>query len=184
MCLHHVLFCRVEINLPTCNCIWPQNHWSCLICCHFLAGISRRSHSLAPTFQVEKRVFFGGHASGGGYRGPVLGNWARKSGEATPIASAVLIFDVFSSHQRLSPLPTSSGHSLKVCSLSASTNTLEITLFSDLGFHLFPALLLMVDLLLLSPPWTHTVLEAGGVGVLLAGVYWVWTEECYKRNGW
>jgi len=61
---------------------------------------------------------------------------------------------------------------------------LKRPLFEDLGFHLFPALLLMVDLLLLSPPWTHKVLEAGGMGVLLAGVYWVWTEECYKRNGW
>ena len=174
----------VEINLPTCYYIRLQNHWTCLIRCHFFAGISRRSHSLASTFQVEKWVFFGGHAAGGSYRDPVLGNRTSKSEETTVVAGTVLILGVLSSHQRLSPLPTSRCHCLKVCSLPASTNILEITLFSDLGFHLFPALLLMVDLLLLSPPWTHTLLEAGGVGVLLAGVYWIWTEECYKRNGW
>ncbi|KAF8428124.1 FAR-17a/AIG1-like protein [Tirmania nivea] len=57
-------------------------------------------------------------------------------------------------------------------------------IFEDLGFHLFPALLLMVDLLLLSPPWTLTVIEAAGVGSFIAGGYWLWTEECYRRNGW
>jgi len=61
---------------------------------------------------------------------------------------------------------------------------LKRPLFEDLGLHLFPALLLIMDLLLLSPPWTLTVLEAGGLGTLLAAGYWVWTEECYKRNGW
>lgn len=57
-------------------------------------------------------------------------------------------------------------------------------IFEDLGLHLFPALLLMVDLLLLSPPWTLTVIEAAGVGSFIAGGYWLWTEECYRRNGW
>ncbi|KAF8472802.1 putative integral membrane protein [Kalaharituber pfeilii] len=61
---------------------------------------------------------------------------------------------------------------------------LKRPLLQDLSFHLFPALLLMVDLLLLSPPWTITIVEAGGISSLIAGAYWVWTEECYKRNGW
>ncbi|KAI5804203.1 FAR-17a/AIG1-like protein [Peziza echinospora] len=61
---------------------------------------------------------------------------------------------------------------------------LKRPLFEDLGMHLFPAVFLALDMLLLSPPWTMTLLEAGGIGGLVAGSYWVWTEECYRQNGW
>lgn len=59
-----------------------------------------------------------------------------------------------------------------------------LTSISDIGLHFTPGLLLMIDLLLLSPPWTITVLEAGGVGSVLACLYWFWTELCYQKNGW
>ncbi|KAF8451529.1 hypothetical protein BGX38DRAFT_483422 [Terfezia claveryi] len=35
-----------------------------------------------------------------------------------------------------------------------------------------------------SPPWTLTIIEAAGLGSSIAGGYWLWTEECYRRNGW
>lgn len=47
-----------------------------------------------------------------------------------------------------------------------------------------PALLLTLDLLLLSPPWTIHALPAMGLSTALAFSYWAWVEECFKHNGW
>lgn len=55
---------------------------------------------------------------------------------------------------------------------------------ADVGFHLVPAALLVVDLLFLSPPWTISALPAMGVSSVLAFTYWLWVEECYRHNGW
>lgn len=53
-----------------------------------------------------------------------------------------------------------------------------------MGFHAVPSVLLVVDLLFLSPPWTITVVPAMGISAVLAGGYWVWVEQCYRHNGW
>ncbi|KAI9674453.1 MAG: hypothetical protein M1817_001791 [Caeruleum heppii] len=60
----------------------------------------------------------------------------------------------------------------------------ELSPVADVGFHAAPALFLLVDLLLLSPPWTITSLPALGLSSIIAFVYWWWVEECYKHNGW
>lgn len=60
---------------------------------------------------------------------------------------------------------------------------LELPLLPDLGFHAIPSLLLVVDLLFLSPPWTVTALPAVGLSSVIAFAYWFWIEVCYARNG-
>ncbi|KAF2280698.1 uncharacterized protein EI97DRAFT_428804 [Westerdykella ornata] len=60
----------------------------------------------------------------------------------------------------------------------------------DCAFHLFPALLLALDALLLSPPWPTTPthprapLITLGLTTGFAVAYWIWLEVCYARNGW
>ncbi|KZF26827.1 integral membrane protein [Xylona heveae TC161] len=60
----------------------------------------------------------------------------------------------------------------------------KLDLRADLGFHAVPAIMLVVDLLLLSPPWTISALPSIGVSGVLAFSYWLWVEQCYKHNGW
>ena len=60
---------------------------------------------------------------------------------------------------------------------------LELPVSADLSFHLAPSVLLLVDLLLLSPPWAITVLPAMGLSVVIAMAYWWWIELCYSYNG-
>jgi len=60
----------------------------------------------------------------------------------------------------------------------------ELPLLPDLGFHAIPSILLVVDLLLLSPPWTITALPAIGLSAAIAFAYWFWIELCYQNNGW
>lgn len=55
---------------------------------------------------------------------------------------------------------------------------------SDLGFHLFPTLFMVVDLLMLSPPWTITAIPAMVLSHCIAFGYWFWVEKCYENNGW
>lgn len=54
---------------------------------------------------------------------------------------------------------------------------------ADLGFHLTPSVLLVLDLLLLSPPWSVSVERALGVSGAVAGLYWPWVETCARHNG-
>ncbi|KAG9238541.1 FAR-17a/AIG1-like protein [Amylocarpus encephaloides] len=54
---------------------------------------------------------------------------------------------------------------------------------ADIGFHAIPSILLVVDLLFLSPPWTIHALPAMGLSSALAVSYWAWVEHCYKHNG-
>jgi hypothetical protein len=54
----------------------------------------------------------------------------------------------------------------------------------DLGFHAVPAIVLLVDLLFLSPPWTITALPALALSSVIAFGYWFWIEKCYQNNGW
>ncbi|RMZ80746.1 hypothetical protein DV738_g2620, partial [Chaetothyriales sp. CBS 135597] len=53
----------------------------------------------------------------------------------------------------------------------------------DLAFHLVPALVLVLDLLFLSPPWTISVAPAITLSGAIASAYWCWIELCYSHNG-
>jgi len=53
----------------------------------------------------------------------------------------------------------------------------------DVGFHAAPSILLVIDLLFLSPPWTINALPAMGLSSMIAVAYWAWVEQCYKHNG-
>ncbi|CAG8950412.1 hypothetical protein HYFRA_00006905 [Hymenoscyphus fraxineus] len=54
---------------------------------------------------------------------------------------------------------------------------------ADIGFHAMPSILLTVDLLLLSPPWTIRALPAMGLSSGIAVAYWAWVENCFQHNG-
>ncbi len=60
---------------------------------------------------------------------------------------------------------------------------LALPLPPDLGFHLAPSLLLLIDLLFFSPPWTITVLPSLALSTGIALAYWFWIELCYSYNG-
>lgn len=60
---------------------------------------------------------------------------------------------------------------------------LELPVETDLSFHLVPTVMLLVDLLLLSPPWTISVIPALGLSGAIAFGYWFWIELCYSKNG-
>ncbi|KAL1979547.1 hypothetical protein VTN96DRAFT_5576 [Rasamsonia emersonii] len=59
-----------------------------------------------------------------------------------------------------------------------------IPLHADINFHAIPAIVLLVDLLFLSPPWTITALPALALSTVFAFGYWFWIEKCYEHNGW
>jgi hypothetical protein len=54
---------------------------------------------------------------------------------------------------------------------------------ADVGFHAMPSILLIIDLLFLSPPWTIRTLPAMALSSAIAVGYWAWVEECFKHNG-
>jgi hypothetical protein len=60
---------------------------------------------------------------------------------------------------------------------------LHIAPLADFGFHAAPSILLVIDLLFLSPPWTIHALPAMGLSSGIAICYWAWVEQCYKHNG-
>lgn len=53
----------------------------------------------------------------------------------------------------------------------------------DFGFHAMPAIMLAIDLLLLSPPWTIRAYPAMALSMTIAFLYWAWVEYCYGKNG-
>ncbi|KAK3996464.1 hypothetical protein QBC44DRAFT_339458 [Cladorrhinum sp. PSN332] len=61
---------------------------------------------------------------------------------------------------------------------------LQLPFLPDFGFHAMPAIMLTLDLLLLSPPWTIKGYGAMTISTILAFAYWGWVEYCYSRNGW
>ncbi|KAH8815413.1 FAR-17a/AIG1-like protein [Xylogone sp. PMI_703] len=61
---------------------------------------------------------------------------------------------------------------------------LGVSMWADIGFHAAPAILLTLDLLLFSPPWTIRALPAMGLSSSIAVAYWFWVEHCYRYNGW
>jgi len=60
----------------------------------------------------------------------------------------------------------------------------HIAPLADVGFHAMPSILLTIDLLFLSPPWTIHVLPSMGISFSLAFAYWAWVEHCFSYNGW
>lgn len=60
---------------------------------------------------------------------------------------------------------------------------MELPLTPDIGFHLAPALFLAIDLLFFSPPWAITAFPAMVLSSVFAGLYWLWINQCYSRNG-
>jgi hypothetical protein len=60
---------------------------------------------------------------------------------------------------------------------------IHIAPLADIGFHAAPSILLVIDLLFLSPPWTINALPAMGLSSGIAVCYWAWVEQCYKHNG-
>ncbi|KUL87652.1 hypothetical protein ZTR_05883 [Talaromyces verruculosus] len=60
----------------------------------------------------------------------------------------------------------------------------KIPFHVDLGFHLVPSVVMLVDILFLSPPWTITALPSMALSSCIAFGYWFWIEKCYTVNGW
>ncbi|KAM0276678.1 hypothetical protein ACHAQH_006495 [Verticillium albo-atrum] len=60
----------------------------------------------------------------------------------------------------------------------------ELHWVPDVGFHLVPAVVLTLDLLLLSPPWTIRAYAAMAISMGIAFLYWGWVEVCFSHNGW
>ncbi|KAI4600163.1 hypothetical protein KJ359_001265 [Pestalotiopsis sp. 9143b] len=60
----------------------------------------------------------------------------------------------------------------------------QLDLLPDVGFHAAPGVLLALDLLLFSPPWTIRRDAALLLSLVFALAYWAWVEVCYGRNGW
>jgi hypothetical protein len=61
---------------------------------------------------------------------------------------------------------------------------LVLPFLPDFGFHAMPAIMLTIDLLFLSPPWTIKAYPAMALSLTLAFLYWGWVEYCYSKNGW
>ncbi len=60
---------------------------------------------------------------------------------------------------------------------------MDLPRLPDLGLHLIPAVLLVLDLVLLSPPWTVTAYAAMAISTALGFLYWGWIEFCFSKNG-
>ena len=59
----------------------------------------------------------------------------------------------------------------------------QLPLPADISFHAVPSILLSLDLLLLSPPWTISTGGAMVLSTILAFSYWFWIDQCFKHNG-
>ncbi|KAE8140778.1 FAR-17a/AIG1-like protein-domain-containing protein [Aspergillus pseudotamarii] len=59
-----------------------------------------------------------------------------------------------------------------------------IPLNADISFHAIPSIVLLIDLFLLSPPWTISILPALSLSSTIAFGYWFWIERCFSYNGW
>ncbi|KAF3768893.1 hypothetical protein M406DRAFT_337222 [Cryphonectria parasitica EP155] len=59
---------------------------------------------------------------------------------------------------------------------------LQLPFLPDFGFHAMPAIMLALDLLLLSPPWTIKFQGAMMLSTVIAFMYWAWIEYCFSHN--
>ncbi len=60
----------------------------------------------------------------------------------------------------------------------------QLGLLPDISFHAIPAIVLTIDYLLFSPPWTISFRQELTFSTALAFAYWFWVEQCYRHNGW
>ncbi|KAK8925264.1 hypothetical protein H634G_05851 [Metarhizium anisopliae BRIP 53293] len=60
----------------------------------------------------------------------------------------------------------------------------ELSTWVNIGFHLAPAVLLTLDLILFSPPWTISSYSMMSVSTVFAFSYWYWVEICFSKNRW
>jgi hypothetical protein len=60
----------------------------------------------------------------------------------------------------------------------------EIPFLPDFGFHAMPAIMLTLDLIVLSPPWSIKAYSALKLDFMLTFLYWSWVEYCFSINGW
>jgi len=60
----------------------------------------------------------------------------------------------------------------------------ELPFIPDFGLHAIPAVMLTLDLMLLSPPWSIKAYSALALGSVLSFLYWGWIEYCFSFNGW
>ncbi|KAH8762531.1 FAR-17a/AIG1-like protein [Diaporthe sp. PMI_573] len=58
----------------------------------------------------------------------------------------------------------------------------QLPFWPDFGFHAMPAIMLTLDLLLLSPPWTIRFQGALTLSTFLAFAYWAWIEYTFSYN--
>ncbi|KAL4802813.1 FAR-17a/AIG1-like protein [Aspergillus unguis] len=59
-----------------------------------------------------------------------------------------------------------------------------IPMHADISFHAIPSIVFLIDILLLSPPWTITIGPALALSSTIAVGYWFWVERCFQHNGW
>ncbi|KAL4952178.1 FAR-17a/AIG1-like protein [Aspergillus filifer] len=59
-----------------------------------------------------------------------------------------------------------------------------IPMHADISFHAIPSIVLLVDILFFSPPWTITIGPALALSSGIAVGYWLWVERCVALNGW
>lgn len=59
---------------------------------------------------------------------------------------------------------------------------LALPFLPDFGFHAMPAIMLSLDLLFFSPPWTIKFQGAVALSTFLAFAYWAWIEFCFSHN--
>lgn len=71
-----------------------------------------------------------------------------------------------------------------VVALSAALGGEITTVVPDLGLHVVPVVALLLDLFLLSPPWTIRGRESLALGAGMMFAYWAWLEYCFSQNGW
>jgi hypothetical protein len=60
----------------------------------------------------------------------------------------------------------------------------ELPFIPDFSLHAMPAIMLTLDLMLLSPPWSIKAYIAMTLSAVLAFLYWAWIEYCFSLNGW
>ena len=53
---------------------------------------------------------------------------------------------------------------------------------ADVGQHAIPAILLTIDILFFSPPWSISAIPAMVLSCVIAVAYWFWIEHCYTMN--
>ncbi|EXJ89468.1 hypothetical protein A1O3_02535 [Capronia epimyces CBS 606.96] len=60
----------------------------------------------------------------------------------------------------------------------------EVPFIPDFGFHAMPGIMIILDLMLLSPPWSIKADGALALNSFMALSYLAWLEYCFSQNRW